>query len=349
MARRNKQVYNRQFDEAKYKKVNQFNKDLLDDWCFELKVQGKPESTIYQYKRNVMLFYIWILDNLDNKPVWQLKKKQFRNYILHLQSLDLSPARILTIKSSISSMLTYAEDDDEYEEIEVNYMSKIKGMKKTTSRETVFLTDEHISILYNKLKSAKKYQELLLLALLYDTGARKNEIYQLERDYIDVNANVTTEKVTGKRGKKFYLYYHDRTIEAYNLYMSIRSDDCEILWMEKPGVKMSIEKLYAVVKRWNKILEVETGEYLDFNVHSFRHCFAENMENGTHYVARELGVELSLNEIQVILNHESVETTQSYVKKKDQEIVFRAFRWNKNKKDEDKEEKDNKDKEIEEE
>lgn len=326
---RKKQVYNKQFDDEKYKYVNQFNKDLLDDWCFELKAQGKPESTIYQYRRNVMLFYIWIYDNLDNRPVWQLKKKQFRNYILYLQSLDLSPARILTIKSSVSSMLTFAEDDDDYEEVEQNYMGKIKGMKKTESREIVFLTDEQIEILYNRLKDAKKYQELLLLALLYDTGARKNEIYSLERDYIDVEQHVTTKKVTGKRGKKFPLYYHERTIEAYQLYMGTRTDDSDILWLDKNGEKISIDKLYNTIKRWNRLLEMETGEYLDFNVHSFRHAFATNMQDGTHYVCRELGYSLSLNEIQVILNHDSPETTQSYIKKNDEEVVARAFKWNK--------------------
>lgn len=326
---RKKQIYNKQFDEQKYEKVNQFNKDLLDDWCFELKAQGKPDSTIYQYKRNVMLFFLWVYDNCGNKPIWQLKKKQFRNYILYLQGLDLSPARILTIKSSVSSMLTYAEDDDDYEEVEQNYMGKIKGMKKTEAREIIFLTDDQITFLYNTLKKAGKFQDLLMLALLYDTGARKNEVYSLERDYIDVEAHVTTKKVIGKRGKKFPLYYHARTIEAYNLYMETRTDDSNILWLGKNGEKMSVDNVYAMIKRWNKILEKEIGEYLDFNVHSFRHAFATNMQDGTHYVCREMGYSLSLNEIQVILNHDSPETTQSYIKKNDEEVVARAFRWDK--------------------
>ena len=54
------QPYNKQWDEEIYRQVNDYNKEALDDWLLELQVQGKTEKTIYQYTRNVKLFFIWI-------------------------------------------------------------------------------------------------------------------------------------------------------------------------------------------------------------------------------------------------------------------------------------------------
>lgn len=322
-----KQPYNKKYTEEKYKEVNRYNREALKDWLQQLKAEKKSKETIYQYERNVKLFFLWVLEEKENVPIYMLKKKDFRNYLLYLQDIDLSANRINSMKSAVSSMLTYLEDDEEYPEVTTNYMLKIKGMPKEETREIIFLTDEQITFLYETLLAQQEYQQALLLAILYDTGARKNEVYGLKLDYIDPEKNRTTKKVTGKRAKQFYLYYHERTQEAYKLYVATRDYENEELWCKEAGHKYTIDWMYAVVKNWNKILEKEYGEYLDFNVHSFRHAFATNMTNGTHYVCRKLGIKLTLTETQLILNHESVETTQSYIKSNDEEVIANAFKW----------------------
>lgn len=322
-----KQPYNKLFDAEKYEKVNKYNKELLQDWTQELRAQGKSPKTIYQYERDVKLFYIWVHDYMDNKPLYRLKKKQLRNYILYLRDLELSNARVNRMKSSISSMLTFAEDDEDYEDIEQNYMGKIKGLQKNEVREIVFISDERIELLYNKFKREKRYQELLLLALLYDTGARKNEIHGVKTDYIDLEGHQTTKKVLGKRGKKFILYYHERTIEAYKLYINSRVINSDDLWVNENGVPLPVEWLYTITKKWNDDLEELIGEYMDFNVHSFRHSFADNMYTGTHYACE--GEKVPLGVIQVMLHHDSIETTQSYIKPNDDELVASQFNWKK--------------------
>ena len=324
-----KQPYNKQFDEEKYKLVNKYNKNALTDWLQQMKCEKKSKKTLYQYERNVKLFYIWVYDEQDNVPIYQLKKKQFRNYLLYLQDLGLHANRVNSMKSAVSSMLNYLEDDEEYPEIQSNYMAKIKGLPKDEAREIIFLTDEQIGYLYKTLIKSEKYQEALLLAILYDTGARKNEVYGLKLDYIDPEKNRTTKKVLGKRAKWFYLYYHQRTQEAYKLYVATRDYENDELWCKEPNHKYTIDWMYSVVKGWNKIIEGKYGEYLDFNVHSFRHAFATNMTNGTHYVCKKKHIKLSLTETQLILNHESAETTQNYIKRNDEEVIANAFGWDK--------------------
>ena len=142
-----KNVYNRFDTSEKWHLVNQYNKDLLEDFKLELESEGKSPKTIKIYDHNVKVLFVYILEELDNKPISQLKKKQFRNYVLWLKNKGLSVSRINNLKSAASSMLNFASDSEDYEDdIQLNYVSKLKPMNKEQRREIVFLTNEQVEI-----------------------------------------------------------------------------------------------------------------------------------------------------------------------------------------------------------
>lgn len=324
-----RQVYNKFFDEVKWQKVNKYNKESMEDFLLELKSQRKSEKTIYQYKNDLRIFFIWILDTYDNAPIHKLKKKQLRNFILYLTELGMSSNRVNRMKSTCSSFLTYLEDDED-SEVEMNYMSKVKSVQKEMVREIVFLEDEEIRIIRDELIKREEYQIALLLSLLYDSGCRKNEAFGVMKDWIDVSGHMTKEKVRGKRAKTFYLYYHDYTIEAYKLYMEQRGQDSvPQLWLNHKGEPATIDALYLWIKHCKDILFELTGKDVELNVHSIRHATATNLSNGTFYMCKKIGRKFELNEIKLLLNHSDISTTDSYIKKNDAEILANAFGWDK--------------------
>lgn len=322
-------VYNRIYTNKKWEQVNKYNKDLMEDFLLELTSQKKSEKTIAQYRNDLRILFIYILEELDNKAIYKLKKKHFRNYMLWLQEKEMSNARINRLMSSLRSCLTYASDEEDYEdEIEINYASKVKGLSKEKVREIEFLTDEEIEYLYNRLIEKKKYQQALFLSLMYDSAGRRNECYCVEKDFVEKDPNFTNT-VIGKRGKKFRLLYRARTKEAYELYMSTRTDSCDALWVTRRNGEItpaSYETLYAWVISWRKILR-EKFENKEFNPHSFRHSALQNYEDGSHYVCREFldGKPLSIEQLKLLAHHESVETTMSYLKDKGEEELLSAF------------------------
>ena len=250
-------VYNRIFSNKKWEQVNKYNKNLMSDFLLELKSQKKSENTISQYKNDLRIMFIYILEELDNKPIYKLKKKHFRNYMLWLQEKQMSNSRINRLMSSLRSMLSYASDEEDYEdELEINYAQKVKGLQKEKVRDIVFLTDEEIEYIYNRLIEKKKYQQALFMSLMYDSAGRRNECYQVEKYFAEKDANFTNV-VVGKRNKKFRLLYRTRTKETYDLYMKTRNDECDSLWVTKRNnevVAASYETLYAWVLSWRKIL-----------------------------------------------------------------------------------------------
>ena len=57
-----------------------------------------------------------------------------------------------------------------------------------------------------------------------------------------------------------------------------------------------------------------------------RHSMAENLSNGTHNMLKQMNREkLDINEIRILLNHESVDMSQSYLKNRDDEIIENLF------------------------
>lgn len=322
-----KHVYNRFYDKVKWNNVPKFNKDLINDFILELKSQGRAESSLKQYRNDLRLICMYIHDELDNKEFHELKKKHFRNMVLFFKEKGMSNARVNRLMSAVRSMLTFAEDDEEWEEIEFNQASKIKGLQKSSVRKIVFLSWEEVELIYKELINQERYQEATLLALAIDSAGRKNELHQVLKESITPEGNFTNE-VIGKRGKRFRLMYNDLTRKTFELYMNQRGeDDIESLWVTSRGErrKLDVDGLYDMVVSWRKILENKTGEYKEFNVHSFRHIALELLSTGEHYLCKKLNKKFDIEALKLLAHHESTETTSGYLKEKSDDMLMEEF------------------------
>lgn len=322
------------FDQEIYdNEVSQENKELLEDYRLDMKSRKLKEGSIYQYTADIKLFLCYVCTQLKNKAVPLLRKKQFRRFFIDFQETGVSNARINRMQCSLRNFLEYCVNDedivDEYDN-EVNYMQKIKGLLKEEVREIIFLTDEEVNKLIDELVKRKEYQKALLIAISYESGARRNEIYQVTKTSLLDTTNNNTNEVVGKRGKKFKLRYFKKTKEVFKLFLEQRGEDNkEFLWYKegKDGVEeVGYNTLYSWVVECRQVLADVTGEYKLFNNHSFRHSCAENLLNGSHYILGELKKDnLSLEQIKLLLKHDSSETTQLYVidkSEKEEEELF---------------------------
>lgn len=320
---------NSYFNEETYKKVYSENKLILEDYILEMKSNGRSEKTIYQYVADIKMFFCYVHDFAKNKSILDLKKRDFRRFFLALQDNGASSARINRVQCSLRNMLEFvANDDDEYEEYEINAMKGIKGLQKEEVREIHFLTDDQIQLIVNKLIEKGKYQQALYLTISYESAGRRNEVFQINKHgFLENNK---TNEVIGKRAKKFKLIYFNRSREIAKMYLDKRGeDDIDCLWVVGRGENKrpaKYETLYNWTVSFRKILKDLTGEDIAINPHSYRHSSLENFENGSHYVLRELGKDkLDITVLKALANHESIETTMSYLKDKDEELLNNTF------------------------
>lgn len=318
------------YNDNDYQHVLDENKMILEDYILEMKANGRSEKTIYQYTADIKMFYCYIYNHAKNKSILELKKRDFRRFFLKLQENGASSSRINRVQCSIRNMLEFVtNDDDEYEDYEINAMKGIKGLQKEEVREIHFLEDNQIQMIINYLIEKKKYQQALYLAISYESAGRRNEVFQIEKHgFLDNNR---TNEVIGKRSKKFRLIYFSKSREIAEMWLNQRGeDDIDSMWVVGKGENKrpaKYETLYNWTVSFRKIFKELTGEEKDFNPHSYRHSSLEAYENGSHYVLKELEKDkLDITVLKALANHESIETTMSYLKDKDQELLNETFK-----------------------
>ena len=320
-------MYNKIFDEEKWKQVNQENKTIMEDFLLEYKARKMKESTLKQYKNDCRIILLFVLDNCDNRPLTELRKKDFRNLSLWLSdTLEVSNARTNRLMSCCRSMLTYVEEDDDYD-YDNNLAAKVKGLPKEHVRDIVFLDDSVILELVDKLMEKKDYKKATLVALLYDCGSRKNEIAQVEKEsFYDESKNLTN-KLIGKRGKIYRAVYHSLTKKCVKKYLEERGkDDVKELFITESGFPARAEVLYDWIISLRPIVEEITGKESKITVHTFRHSFIQNLSDGTHYLCREQNLgKVPLDKIKLLVNHSDISTTDSYRKDTSLEEIGELF------------------------
>ena len=283
-----------------------------------------------QYLADLKMFLVYTQQNINNKSILDLKKRDYRNFFLMMSNDGKSSARINRVQSSIRNLLEFVVmDDDEYPDFQVNAMKKIKGVPKETVREIVFLTADQVEFLFEYLLKNKMYQKALYLSISLDSAGRRNEVYQVTKTPLLEKSN-KTNVVEGKRGKKFPLMLTQRSHDIFEKYIEQRGDDdIESLWItgkDEDKRELGYDSLYNYAISFRAILEAEFEEDIPLNSHSLRHTSLELYETGDHYALRYMGKDrLDINTLRILANHEDISITQSYLRNKDSEVLDDLF------------------------
>lgn len=311
------------YTKDRWEQVLESNKRLMQQYLRNCKADKKGERTIREYGYDLRFFLCWNLLFNGNMSVLDFKKKHFNEFkFFMVEERGASNARINRILYAIRTMMSYAEDDDDdYEEYFRNPAAKIKGLEKCPTKDVAFLSQGQIDLLRAYLIEHKMYQHLCLLDILYDTGARVNEVLQvsntetLSKGYL---------KVMCKGGRNEYILLHQRAKESIQLHLSTKQPG-GAFWQGKNGPAEKTSTLRGWVSKMYRILKELEPSTPYFTPHSFRHTFLENTTNGTHYICKEIGRPLTMEEAQMLAHHKSIDMTKSYLKPKDNEMILGLF------------------------
>lgn len=323
--------YNKIYDEETYNnEVLQENKDILEDYMLELQARKLAVKSRQQYLADLKMFLVYVCQNMNNKSILELKKRDMRNFFLMMSNEGKSSSRINRVQSSIRNLLEFlVMDDDIYPEYQINPMKKIKGVPKETVKDIVFLTAEQCEYLIDYLLKKEEYQKALYLVISLDSAGRRNEIHQLTKQTFIDKKNRTVE-VVGKRGKRFSLMVTQRSLDIFDLYIEQRGiDNIDSLWVtgkDENKRELGYDGLYNYALSFRSILEAKFEADIPLNSHSLRHTSLELYETGEHYALKYMGKDrLDINTLRILANHEDISITQSYLRNKDNDLLEDLF------------------------
>lgn len=325
-------VYNKIYTPELWEQVNKENKTIMNDYLEEYKQRKKAKGTVSQYFNDLRIVMIFILNELGNQSLLDLKKKDFRRFNIWCQDKNMSNARVNRLMSSIRSMLTYVEDDEEYD-YNINFASKVKGLQKEAVKVTednFFMTYEQIVKIKDELIKRGELKLAVLHMILFDSAGRRNEVHQiLKSGLLDGNK---TNIVVGKRSKKFQLVYLNDTKELIRQYLEERGeDDIDSLWVIGKGENKrpaSYESIYDWVLKISKIFSELEGKEINIFCHSYRHSRVESLLQGsdTRLLDKDGKPRVyTLEEVQKFCHHSSSDVTASYAKNHDDDVIDDMF------------------------
>jgi integrase/recombinase XerD len=155
---------------------------------------------------------------------------------------------------------------------------------------------------YEKNKFVK-LRNRAALETLFASGMRISELISLRRNQLDKTGKIF---IQGKGKKQRFIYLTERAKKHLSAYLALRTDDLPYLFIAKSGANVgeknkhiSPNYLQMKIKRYRELLDINVPT----SAHSLRHGFATYLaESGANPAA-----------IQVLLGHESLDTTTRYV------------------------------------
>lgn len=302
---------------------------LVDDFLLSIRTSNYSSETLYNYERDLLVFERFLNDDACisfNK----VSKRSIDLFKAYLASRDrktadgistpekLSAGSINRTLSSLRSYFKYLVDMDYRVPVSP---SAIKLLKMPRTHARVAELGSLVELIESPLTFEKDKRVALrnrmMLEVLFATGMRISELLSLNRDQINNTGKIF---IRGKGRKERFVYLTDRAKSLLKEYLLTRTDDNPALFIPYRGknigtakIRISPNYLQMKIKRYKELL----GIVVPTSAHSFRHGFATYLaEQGANPAA-----------IQILLGHESLQTTTRYVHASDRyaESTHRKF------------------------
>ncbi len=260
-----------------------------------------------------------------------MNKKDLLNYKAYLTSQDrktplsrpsevhLSSYSINRMLSALRAYIGYLIDMNYNSPLTVKEIKLLKTERKhphvAEFKDIIRLIEFPSKIEKNKVVASRNRA---ILETFFSTGMRISELVNLKKNQIDHSGRIF---IMGKGKKERFVYLTERAQRYIDNYLQNRGDDkSPYLFIpfrgknaDKKDKKISPNYIQEKIKKYRELL----GINVPVSAHGLRHAFATYLaENGANPAA-----------IQILLGHESLDTTTRYVNVSDRyaEKVYRKY------------------------
>lgn len=276
-------------------------REQIDEFLTHIEVQlGYSKNTLTAYRNDLGQ----LLDFVDTQTLgsWaKADKDTVVNYMLHLKERAYSSATVARKMAATKRFFRYLAETGAIAADPTALMDSPK-IKKRLPRA---LSTEDVALLLAAPLAGsgpKALRDAAMLELLYATGMRVSELVALNLD--DVNLASATVRCFGKGSKERIIPIYPRAVEAIRDYQDegrvtyLKDRDERALFLNPRGSRLTRQGLWLIIKAYVE----QAGVRSEVTPHTLRHSFATHLLDGG----------AGLREVQRLLGHSNVSTTQIY-------------------------------------
>ena len=275
----------------------------VDDFLYYIAIEkGYSRHTVAAYRNDLRQFG----DHLSQERVtsWQgLGRGHVLGYILYLRDREYAKSTIARKVASVKSFFHFLVTegvltDDPTATVDSPPIGRHLPRPLSIGEVEQLLAEPA------KSGSPRGLRDSALLELLYATGMRASEIIQLTVE--SINLGDSTVRCMGKGSKERILPLYPRAEDALTSYLTdgrpilSRDGNEHALFLNHRGGALTRQGLWLIVKEYAKAAGIEDVT----TPHVLRHSYATHMLDGG----------AGLREVQQLLGHANISSTQIYTK-----------------------------------
>lgn len=281
-------------------------KVLINQFLSTISIERNLSSkTLCAYRYDLLSMTDWLVE--QNQQVFN--SNSLLDYFNFLQNItNLKPRSIYRKRISIRQFCNYLLREKYSDEIFIHFSPRTfqlpKNLPRTLTKSEITALIRSTEYEYNSLTSPYRQticqRDMIIIELLFCLGLRISEISNLHLE--DFDASSQSLLIHGKRNKERILYIPSpAVVKKLNRWLSVRrclNPSTNHIFINRYGRQLSIygiEKIFTKYKHLAHINPNATPHYL-------RHSFASHLLNNG----------ANLRDIQELLGHSSIATTQIY-------------------------------------
>lgn len=270
--------------------------ESFDNFILSRKLADLSPKTISDYQLFVYPFVRYVGADKDVSDVLQ---SDIQGYITDVLSRRLSKATRATYIRHVKIYLRWVSL-----QYDTAFDAKVIKVPKSPKRNVHIYTDDEIKQLFASIHSTfdwLEYRNKAIIALMYDSGLRREEVCGLLWANLSFKSNLMT--VRGKGDKERTVPIGSLTKYYLSEYQNICPFKSKYVFLDLNGDTMSGNAVRLVVSRLSATLP------FDLSSHKLRHNFATNYCLDQY---RQNG-QVDIYRLMYLMGHEDISTTRRYL------------------------------------
>lgn len=245
-------------------------------------IKGYSDNTVMAYCKDIRIFAKWMKNHKENARWSTITRDDIDDYVTELVKAGKKPATTNRHLASIASFYNMMKRDG----VDIENPCKYESRRKRAETIPNTIPAAQLKQAYDHALGVTK----LIIGLLATTGARIQEI--LDLNWEDINFNENSIVVNGKGRRERKLYTKKDIIDPLRKVSEYRPQTGRMFNLEQRSVRYDI---YQALRPYCTARQLSP--------HAIRHSFATTAANN--------GIPTST--LAQILGHKHLETTQRYI------------------------------------